>query len=192
VRSFPVIAAVLITLSGCGSDKSGQTSDTVTTKQTDTTSASGVPSKDSEAPPAQVAADDAIYIDCQYTDKSNVSYKIENSTISSFSEAENKYIENAIYAANTWNGGKYSWTGPGQVQNVPINLQENSESFDIDIGGTDSNNPKTNRMTINRKTGSVSDTPYNWMGGGNLVTNMTKITARCTPSASKVSEQNSF
>jgi hypothetical protein len=92
------------------------------------------------------------------------------------------------------NGG-FIWTGPEQPKNTRISFQESDDSFDIDVFvgafGTDAKT-KDSRVSINRKTGTVSNTPYNWLGDGSPVPTMTQIIAKCSPSGNMVSEQNSF
>ena len=201
MKKLSVIAGMMLTLAGCGSDKSDKNSNGTAATPTPTpTEASGTvatadqPPEVPEEPTAESFSSNAVFIECKYRDRSIVNYKIQNNIIYAFNEANNIYVDNAVYTPSP-NFFRDRWSH--RSRSLSIIFQENNEYFDIDFvyHTRDNRAVKISRDSINRKTGTVSTTEYERFEVGrigSLMPGTTRIIAQCSPSANMVIEQNRF
>ncbi len=192
MRNFSIISLAFVALAGCGSDKTAETSDATKTTAIDVGSTTETPVPEPEVPPpAPVTADTAVYIDCQYADRSTVSYRIKEDMISAFSDTESRYIDNIAYLLDWSNNRNFSWYGEGQ-KNRYFGLRFNSspESFTVNILQSISDGSTAMRMqsSINRKTGKITNTIYN-LGGSPTET---RLVGDCYPGEDKTAQENQF
>lgn len=133
-----------------------------------------------------------IFIECIYKDKFLANYRIANSSISAFDGSSNSYIDYAIYGPDA--SSKLVWTGPQQNNRRGMSFSQTNDFFAIYVKVYTDSEKNMYLLRINRKTGDMSQTPYNFWGESNDVLDerYTNVIANCRPSQSMVRAVNMF
>lgn len=186
MNKHTLIIGILFGLTGCGSNSSSSTpSDQAQGSNSEIPAEDMSSGAQNEATPVNGSA---IFIDCSYSDNYNTSYKIENNLFYSFSTTSNSYVSDVIYGISQTDNRSFAWMGKGQegynnYNTFTINVSE--DKFEVVLGNVfedsklkEFSNPSLRTISINRKTGSMTQYP--------------KILGNCYPGQSKVIEKNSF
>lgn len=186
MKKLPLISIAFVALAGCGPNTAGDQGTAAVEASVPVETAEQVP----DAPPAPAEIDDGTsYIECTYSDGSVTNYKITDSSFSAYVETDNAYAENVIYSLGaSGSGTRLFWKGPGQKSAGDLAIQTDPDKFVITITTFENGKEnKANDISINRKTGIMTDEPF--MAGWALGL---RKTATCMPATDLTAQQNQF